>query len=125
MLFNDAYRSLSTAASDRMPIEWDITSCQHHEPLAVRFAQGANQWWISLQIINHNYPVLDVWIRAPQVTMEDGWWAKMEGKTYNFFTSDQKLNRMDVRILCSSKEVVFLRNVAVGSGSTFWADRNC
>ena len=125
MLFNDAYLSLSPTPSDKMPIEWDITSCQHHEPLAIRFAEGANPSWISLQVINHNYPVLDVWIRAPQKTMDDGNWAKLEGKSYNFFVSNQKLNRVDVRIQCSSNQVVVLRNVTVGSGSTILAASNC
>jgi expansin (peptidoglycan-binding protein) len=125
MLFNDAYLSLSPTSSDKMPIEWDITSCQHHEPLAIRFAEGANPWWISLQVINHNYPVLDVWVRTPQTTMDDGNWAKLEGKSYNFFVSNQKLNKVDVRIECSSNQVVVLRNVTVGSGSTISADSNC
>jgi expansin (peptidoglycan-binding protein) len=126
MLFNDVYERLSSKPSDLMPVEWDITSCQHHEPLVVRFAEGANPWWVSLQIINHNYPVLDVWLRPAQGRMDDDdGWSKMEGKRYNYFTTNQLLRKMDVKVLCSNQLYVLIRDVTIGSGAVISADRNC
>jgi expansin (peptidoglycan-binding protein) len=127
MLSNDAWRLLNVGSVDRTSIDWDIVSCQHKEPLAVHFAEGANTWWISLQIVNANWPILDVWIREAQKDRanDDGSWLEMEGKHYNYFTTTKQMSKVDVRVRCSNQRVIWMRNIVPESNVTVQADQNC
>jgi expansin (peptidoglycan-binding protein) len=125
MLFNDIWSRLTPDLRDTLPVTWEVTSCQHQEPLAVQFTDGANSDWVSLQVLNHNFPVLDVWIRTAEGRADDGGWEKMDSKNYNVFTTQQRVAKIDVRVDCSNKKSVVLKDSVVKGGEIVRAIQNC
>ena len=125
MLFNDIWSRLTPSPRDTMPVTWEVTSCQHQNYLAVQFTEGANPDWVSLQVVNHNFPVVEVWVRPAEGRSDDEGWERMDSKNYNVFTTSQRMAKIDVRVDCSNKKTVLVRSIVVASGSVIRANQNC
>lgn len=134
-IFEEAWQALGFPTTQSLAdVEWDLTSCKHADPLALRFAQGATKYWVSAQIVNANYPVVDLWVRKNGATAADGnlgKWSKMVGQSYNYFTPPVNSSGViygmasDFKIDCSNGASVVLEGVKVEAVKTISASGNC
>jgi expansin (peptidoglycan-binding protein) len=123
-LFDDAFSQLASRDEGEIDVEWDIVSCQHNSPLYIQNKQEMSRYYFSIQVLNVNWPVLDVNVSA------DGGntWQRTVGRDYNFFehpNGNYGTDVVDIRIACSNKKIIEINNVSMEGGKKHWANSNC
>jgi expansin (peptidoglycan-binding protein) len=102
-----------------------VVSCNFQAPLSVQNKEGASQYWFSMQVQNANWP-----IDTLHVSTDGGRnWENTLSRDYNFFEKSGGggfgTTRVDLRITCFNKNVVYMRDVEVKDNKKIWADANC
>ncbi len=76
-----AFDSIDEHRKGRVPIEWTVVPCEVQGPIEYFYKDGANPWWLAVQIRNHRHPIAGVEARATGQSA----WRRLERARYNFF----------------------------------------
>jgi hypothetical protein len=125
-LFNDGWSHLAPRGQETLNVEFEGISCGHPEPLQIQFSKDVEPTYLSLQVLNANYPVFDMWIR-PSGQEE---WRELRPREWNFFEgpeNEEIARTADFQVDCSRAGggVVYLENVSVQAGRSVNATGNC
>jgi hypothetical protein len=101
-------------------------SCNHPDPLLIQFGLDSEPTYLTLQVLNANYPVFYMSVR-PSGQEE---WRPLSSKTWNYFVgleNDDLGPIVDLKVDCTvgGGEVVYLENISVIAGQRVFAMSNC
>jgi hypothetical protein len=107
-------------------VEFEATSCRHPGPLQIQFSKDVDPTYLSVQVLNANHPVFDMWVRPAG----QGEGRQLRRREWNFFEgpeNEEVGQKVDFKVDCSfgGGGVVFLENVSVQAGRTVNATENC
>jgi expansin (peptidoglycan-binding protein) len=123
-LFQDAFAQLAPPNEKEIKVEWDIASCELNSPLYVQNKAETSKYYFALQVLNVNWPILEV-----NVSTDGGiTWGRTIGRDYNFFehpNGNFGTDVVDLKIVCSNRKTVEIKNVSMEGGKKHWADINC
>jgi expansin (peptidoglycan-binding protein) len=76
-----AFAQIADVAAGRVPITWQLVSCDVGGNLAYRFKEGSSQYWTAIQVRNHRLPVTGLEVRVG----DGGSWQAVARSDYNYF----------------------------------------
>ncbi|HTY58594.1 MAG TPA: expansin EXLX1 family cellulose-binding protein [Bacteroidota bacterium] len=76
----EAFSRIADLSLGKVPITWQVVPCPMKGPVQYHFKDDSNQWWTSLQIRNHRYPILSLEYLTP-----GGTFAPVSRASYNYF----------------------------------------
>jgi len=125
-LFNDGWTHLAPLDRETLNVEFEGTSCRHSGPLQIQFSKDVDPSYLSVQVLNANYPFFDMWVRPAG----QGEGRQLSPRGWNFFEApeNEELGQMvDIKVVCSNDGggVVYLENVEVQAGRMVEATGNC
>ncbi len=77
----EAFSRIADLYLGKVPITWQVVPCPLHGPIQYHFKDESSQWWTSLQIRNHRYPISSL-----EYLTSGGTYAAVSRATYNYFT---------------------------------------
>lgn len=85
-LYTDAFPLIAPVEKGRVPVSWRIIPLDSAEntPISFKFKEGSSEFWCSVQVRNHRYPVTKL-----EYLNEDGEYVELPRRLYNFFESDE------------------------------------
>ncbi|KAL8408396.1 hypothetical protein RB594_007000 [Gaeumannomyces avenae] len=124
-LFSDAFKLIGDPSDGVIPINYDPISCGIAKPLRLRNKSGTSKWYLSLQVLDANYP-----ITALDVSTDNGQsWKPTIRKEYNYFEREGSAgfekDFVHVRISCSNGRQVIIPSVSAASEAKTEAPVNC
>jgi hypothetical protein len=105
-------------------VEFEAVSCRHPGPLQIQFSKDVDPTYLSVQVLNANYPVFDMWVRPAG----QGEGRQLRHREWNFFEGPENEEigeKVDFKVDCSGGRVVYLQNVSVQAGGRVDATENC
>jgi hypothetical protein len=105
-------------------VEFEAVSCRHTGPLQIQFSKDVDPTYLSVQVLNANYPVFDMWVRPAG----QGEGRQLRHREWNFFEGPENEEigeKVDFKVDCSGGRVVYLQNVSVQAGGRVDATENC
>jgi expansin (peptidoglycan-binding protein) len=81
-LSQQAFQMISPLAAGRVAITWREVACDVTGPLAYRFKEGSNAYWVAIQLRNHRYPIAKL-----EAKQSDGSYASIARADYNYFVA--------------------------------------
>lgn len=121
-LFPEAFSTLAEPSKGIIPIAWSYVDCPITSPLQLHQKEGVSVYWFSMQVVNADKAVSKL-----EVSTDGGsTWQGTTRQTYNFFENPSGfgVKTMDIKVTSSDGEVVIVKNVEVGAGSSVTADSN-
>jgi expansin (peptidoglycan-binding protein) len=95
-----AFDKIADRAQGRVAITWSFVSCATTGPVAYKFKDGSNPYWIALQVQNHRLPITKLeWKNGND-------WVSLKRERYNFFTAAQAPGPFRVRVTALGGEVL-------------------
>ena len=125
-VFNDGWSHIASRNQDTLNVEFEGTNCKHPGPLQIQFSKDIDPTYLSVQVLNANYPVFNMWARPAG----QGEWRELFPRYWNFFEGkeNEAVGRtLDFRVDCTQAGggVVYLENVSVRAGRRVNATANC
>jgi hypothetical protein len=125
-VFNDGWSHLAPLDRETLNVEFEGISCRHPGPLQIQFSKDVDPTYLSVQVLNANYPVFDMWVRPAG----QGEGHQLRPREWNFFEGpeNEEIGRnVDFKVDCSNAGggVVYLENVSVQAGRRVDATENC
>lgn len=125
-LFDDGWSHLAPLDRESLNVEFEGISCGHPGPLQIQFSKDVDPTYLSVQVLNANYPVFELWVRPAG----QGEGRQMRAREWNFFEGPEGEaigQKVDFKVVCSHSGggVVFLENVSVQAGQKVDAIANC
>jgi len=125
-LFNDGWKHLAPLDREKLNVEFEGVSCRHSGPLQIQFSKDIDPTYLSVQVLNSNYPVFDIWVRPAG----QGEGRQLRPREWNFFEGPENEDlgeKLDFKVDCSHAGggVVYLENVLVQAGLRVNATANC
>ncbi len=98
-----AFAQIAEPSLGRVPITWEVVSCDVAGPLEYQFKDGSSQWWVQLQIRNHRYPIAKLEWSADGETF-----TEMPRMDHNYFEESGGFGdrAVTLRITASTGDVV-------------------
>ncbi len=79
----EAFARIAPLEHGRVRISWSLVPCETEGPIAWRFKDGSNPWWVAVQVRNHRSPVARV-----QADLGDGWLDLVRSEWNHFVAPD-------------------------------------
>jgi expansin (peptidoglycan-binding protein) len=76
-----AFSRIADLSLGKVPITWQVVPCPMNGPIEYHFKAESSQWWTSLQIRNHRYPILSL-----EYLTSQGTYKQVSRVSYNYFT---------------------------------------
>lgn len=81
----EAFAKLADVSIGRIDISWKVVSCGVEQPIAYHFKDGANPYWMAVQIRNAQNAILKV------EAMKNGAYETLKRTDYNYFLDESGL----------------------------------
>jgi expansin (peptidoglycan-binding protein) len=78
-----AFEKIAPLEQGRVPITWQLVSCDVPSHMRYRYKDGSNQWWTAVQVLDHRVPVASVEWSSDGETFQE-----MERMDYNYFLAE-------------------------------------
>jgi len=78
-LSQQAFAMIADVSLGRVPITWNVVTCDVTGPIAYRFKEGSSQYWTAIQVRNARLPI------AKLEWMSGGSWVAVARQSYNYF----------------------------------------
>ncbi len=95
MLGENAFVQIGSPPLGMANVEWRYVPCGQETPVSYYFAPASNEWWIGIQVRNHQHAIAKLEVRA-----DGGPWTELARAPYNFFEAPTGLGTLllDVRV---------------------------
>lgn len=84
-LSQEAFAKIADVSAGRVDISWKVVSCGVPGPIQYRFKEGANPYWMAVQIRNSQNAILKV------EAMKNGSYEELSRTDYNYFLDESGL----------------------------------
>jgi len=113
-LDQEAFAKIAELAQGRIPIRWKYVACTP-PTLSLYFDPGSSQWWTSVQVRDHRYPVAKL---AWRVTGSGAAYVASPRELYNVFIPPGGMGTgpYDFKLTDVYGQVVKVNNVALSPG---------
>jgi expansin len=88
-----AFGKIAEMTAGRVPITWQLVTCDVSGPVQYKYKDGANEWWTAVQVRNHRLPVASL-----EFSRDGGDYEAMERQDYNYFLTDSGFGPDTVRV---------------------------
>ncbi len=78
-----AFEKIAPLELGRVPISWQLVSCDVPDHMRYRYKDGSNQWWTAVQILDHRVPIEKVEWSSDGETFQ-----ALERMDYNYFLAE-------------------------------------
>lgn len=112
-----AFAKIAEPIAGRVPITYQLVSCDVPAKMAYHYKEGSHKFWTALQVRDHKLPIKSVEYK------KNGVYVKMERTTYNYFLdakgSGDQPNGMSLRVTATDGQVIEETIPAVQAGKLF------
>ncbi len=94
-----AFEKIAPLEQGRVPISWQLTTCDVSGNMRYRYKDGSNQWWTAVQVLDHRVPVAKV-----EWSTDGESFQPLERMDYNYFLAETGFGPDPVVIRITSVE---------------------
>jgi expansin len=91
-----AFAKVAELSLGRVPISWQLTTCDVSDNLRYFIKDGSSQWWTAIQVRNHRVPVHGLGF------LRSGSWVELPRQEYNFFLAAQGTGPGQIQVRVTS-----------------------
>lgn len=97
-LSRQAFAKIAESSAGRVPVTWQIVSGPVSGPVAYHYMDGANRYWMGIQLRNLRWPVATLEIMPNGATD----WISVERRMYNYFVYPRPIAPGPLRVRVTS-----------------------
>lgn len=87
-----AFERIAPLSAGRVPVAWRLAPCAVDGPIAYKYKEGSNPYWIALQVRNHRVAVASLELRQGER------WVPLQRERYNYFVGGEGDGPLLVRV---------------------------
>lgn len=76
-----AFAKIADVSAGRVPITWQVVSCNVSGPVAYHYKDGTSQYWTAIQVRNHRLPIKQLELK------KNGNYVDVPRESYNYFVA--------------------------------------
>lgn len=85
-----AFERIAERVEGRVPIAWNYVVAPLKSPLRYRWKEGSSRWWFQILVMDHQYAVTKVEMRAPGTD-----WVVLIRKEHNYWEATHGLGKSE------------------------------
>ncbi len=111
-LSQQAFEMIAPLSAGRVAISWHEVACPETGPIAYRFKEGSNAYWVAIQIRDHRWPIGKLEAQTGSA------WTELPRADYNYFVAATGLGDgpFTLRVSDTRGHVLVDTNLALGDG---------